>query len=300
MNISSMTGFARNEGSFQAQNTNLSYTFEIKSVNAKGLDVKMRLPQGFEDIEFEIKNHIAQYFTRGTFNLLLEFDRSSHASDVKIDTALLEMLKKQTTDIYLSNPDVFEKPSPAALLMIDGVVIKEDNIFDQNTAAMLREDILTALDKTLEKLQLSRRKEGEKILAALIKILDAMDERRICVEKISMHAYESIKAKISEQINAFANSADITPERMEQEILFYIMRADVQEELDRLKAHVLTAREILSAGGAVGRKLDFLCQELNREANTLCSKSMDLEQTKIGMELKALIEQFREQIQNVE
>ena len=127
-----------------------------------------------------------------------------------------------------------------------------------------------------------------------------IEQKRQIAEQIALNCRDNIKAKINEQINMLASDVNITPERFEQEILFYMMRADVKEELDRLKAHILTAYEIFSGGGAVGRKLDFLCQELNREANTLCSKSMDLEQTKIGMELKALIEQFREQIQNME
>ena len=131
-------------------------------------------------------------------------------------------------------------------------------------------------------------------------ILSQIDSMRSLAEKNANKVQNSIRQKISEQIKTYVADTQITPERLEQEVLFYVMRADIQEELDRLKAHIATAREIFKKGGLIGRRLDFLCQELNREANTLCSKSLDLEQTKIGMELKALIEQFREQIQNME
>ena len=300
MNISSMTGFARQNAVFEHQDKTLSYTIEIKSVNAKGLEIKMRLPQGFDDLEFELKNLISKYFTRGTFNMLLNLEAKNASSNVDIDSDLLEKLKDETTKIYLSNPDVFAKPSPAELLATIGVITKKEDELNEDERQMLYQNILSTFEKALQNLQKARRDEGEKIKIALEKILDEIEDNRIRAEKIALSSRDAIKAKILEQIATFANGVDITPERFEQEVLFYMMRADIQEELDRLKAHILTAREIFKAGGTIGRKLDFLCQELNREANTLCSKSMDLEQTKIGMALKALIEQFREQIQNME
>jgi len=186
------------------------------------------------------------------------------------------------------------------LLSVFGVVSKEQDSFDDEIREKLYACLLKSLDEALLRLQADRQKEGEKIGLALMAILDQIEAKRTQAEKIAATSADQIKAKILEQIKTIVTDASITPERLEQEVLFYVMRADVKEELDRLKAHILTAREIFKSGGAIGRRLDFLCQELNREANTLCSKSMDLEQTKIGMDLKALIEQFREQIQNME
>ena len=300
MNISSMTGFARLGGVFEYEGKTLSYTFEAKSVNAKGFEVKMRLPQGFDDLEFDLKNLMMKYFVRGTFNVVLSFDAKNDASDVKIDTDLLEKLKDETIKIYRANPDVFEKPSAAELLCAYGVISKKEDELSEDEHKVLSQNLLQTFEDVLKKLQAARLQEGQKIKLALEKILGEIEQKRQIAEQITSACRESIKAKINEQISVLASDVNITPERFEQEILFYMMRADVKEELDRLKAHILTAYEIFSGGGAVGRKLDFLCQELNREANTLCSKSMDLEQTKIGMELKALIEQFREQIQNME
>ncbi len=300
MNISSMTGFARLGGVFEYEGKTLSYTFEAKSVNAKGFEVKMRLPQGFDDLEFDLKNLMMKYFVRGTFNVVLSFDAKNDASDVKIDTDLLEKLKDETIKIYRANPDVFEKPSAAELLCAYGVISKKEDELSEDEHKVLSQNLLQTFEDVLKKLQAARLQEGQKIKLALEKILGEIEQKRQIAEQIALNCRDNIKAKINEQINMLASDVNITPERFEQEILFYMMRADVKEELDRLKAHILTAYEIFSGGGAVGRKLDFLCQELNREANTLCSKSMDLEQTKIGMELKALIEQFREQIQNME
>lgn len=300
MNISSMTGFARQNGVFEYQGKTLSYTFEIKSVNAKGLDVKIRLPQGFDDLEFDLKNLLMQYCARGTFNVWLTFDSTTDAADIVIDTQLLEKLKDETSKIYLSNPDIFAKPSPAELLGISGVINKIEHPWDEQARHALYQNLQTTFNKALKNLQAARSAEGQKLQDALELLLGEMEKTRHEAEKIALLSSEAIKNKISEQINAFKDDVDITPERFEQEVLFYIMRADVKEELDRLNAHILTAREILDKGGIIGRKLDFLCQELNREANTLCSKSMDLALTKNGMDLKTLIEQFREQIQNVE
>jgi len=300
LNISSMTGFARENGVFECNGKTLSYTFEIKSVNAKGLDVKMRLPQGFDDLEFDLKNLLMQYFTRGTFNMWLNFDNKTDADEITIDTELLEKLKDETAGIYLSNPDVFAKPSPAELLSIPGVISKTEQQLDETARNALYQNLSSTFEQALKKLQTSRLTEGQKLSQALNKLLDNMAQNRDQSEQIALSIEPAIKAKILEQIKTFSDGVDITPERFEQEVLFYMMRADVKEELDRLNAHILSAREILSKGGIIGRKLDFLCQELNREANTLCSKSMDLALTKNGMELKTLIEQFREQIQNVE
>ena len=300
MNISSMTGFVRQDGAVQTDKGTFSFVFEIKSVNAKGLEIKTKLPQGYDDLECEIKNKISQKFSRGTFNVLLTCKNQSKEADISINTALLNVLKNEASALYIENPDIFAKPSPAELLRVGGVIVQNEESLDEQTTELIYLSICQTLDKALDKLQSDRRAEGEKIGIALLKILDQIDIKRQSAEDKAADMQNIIRSKISEQIASFLADTKITPERLEQEVLFYIMRADTKEELDRLKAHVLTARELFTAGGIIGRRLDFLCQELNREANTLCSKSMDLDLTKIGIDLKALIEQFREQTQNME
>lgn len=300
MNISSMTGFVRQDGVFEQNGSRFAFCFEIKSVNAKGLEIKMKLPQGFEQIEQEIKTKIGKFFSRGTFNLALSLKNECGGNDVCINTEFLTILKNKATEIYLENSEVFAKPSPAELLKIGGVIEQAEEPLDEQTKDLLCGKILKTLEEALNKLQKDRLAEGEKITAALLKILDEIDLKRQDAQKIADNTSDALRQKILDQIKTYTTDVEISNERLEQEVLFYVMRADVKEELDRLKAHVLAAQEIFEKGGAVGRRLDFLCQELNREANTLCSKSMNLDLTKIGMDLKALIEQFREQIQNME
>jgi len=295
-----MTGFVRQDGLFQAENTRFSFVIEIKSVNAKGLEIKTKLPQGFDEIEYELKTKISQFFTRGTFNVLLNLKTESGKADATVNTALLEVLQNKAVEIYTGNPDVFAKPSPAELLKVGGVVEKTDEVLDEKTKTLLFKAVTEAFVQALTRLQADRLAEGQKMAEALLNILSEIDIKRAQAEKIAEGTSDELRRKIAEQIKTYLSDAQISPERLEQEVLFYIMRADVKEELDRLKAHILTAREIFEKGGLIGRRLDFLCQELNREANTLCSKSMNLDLTKVGMDLKALIEQFREQTQNME
>lgn len=300
MNISSMTGFVRQDGILQTETARFSFVIEVKSVNAKGLEIKTKLPQGFDEIEYELKTKISQFFTRGTFNVLLNLKTESGKADATVNTALLEVLQNKAVEIYSNNPDVFAKPSPAELLKVGGVVEKTDEVLDEKTKTLLFKAVTEAFEQALTKLQTDRLAEGKKITAALLNILAEIDSKRAQAETIAEGIGDELRQKIADQIETYLTDAQISPERLEQEVLFYIMRADVKEELDRLKAHILTAREIFEKGGLIGRRLDFLCQELNREANTLCSKSMNLDLTKIGMDLKALIEQFREQTQNME
>ncbi|MBR2299739.1 MAG: YicC family protein [Alphaproteobacteria bacterium] len=300
MNISSMTGFARADGAFEKGALKYAFVWEVKSVNAKGLDVKIKLPFGFEEIESEVKNLVVQKFARGTFSLFLNLQNESESTNVCIDTKLLNVLKDEVAKIYFENEEIFAKPSPAELLKISGVLKTDEAVLDDETKILLHRAIFETLENALQKLKNARTDEGQKIGKALLLILDEIDFKRREAEKIAGEIQSQIKDKILEQIKTFLADTLISSERLEQEVLFYVMRADVKEELDRLKAHVLTAHEIFEKGGNIGRALDFLCQELNRETNTLCSKSMDLNLTKIGMDLKALIEQFREQTQNME
>ena len=300
MNILSMTGFARQTGEIKTPTSAFDFCFELKSVNAKGLDVKIRLPLTLEGLECTLKTKISQKFSRGTISVSLNLQNQNSCSEIKIDADFLGFLAQNAKEIYLSDTKVFEKPSPAELLNVSGVIKHQDTSLSEDSFEALKTELSKAFDEALEKLYQDRLSEGEKMCAALLKTLDDIELKTLSAEKIAFNAAETIRQKVLAQVEECLSNTTVSPERLEQEVLFYVLRADVKEETDRLKAHVLSAREIFKNGGAVGRRLDFLCQELNREANTLCSKSMDLDLTKAGMDLKALIEQFREQVQNME
>lgn len=300
MHLSSMTGFTRGQGSFSYQNKTYAWVWEIKSVNAKGLDVKTRIPQWLSGLDEEVKKLCAVYFARGTVNVSLDITSDGAEPDVLLNTELLAKLTAKVSEIYLAKPELFAKPNPADLLNISGVVTVKENTPDEEEVAALKAALLASFKTSAEALAQDRRNEGAKIYDALQNILVQIKQTTDKAAAVYAGVNDKIKAKVISQINELATDVSVSEDRLGQEVLLLIMKADVKEELDRLYVHVKTAGELLAEANPVGRRLDFLCQELNREANTLCSKSMDIMQTQYGMELKALIEQFREQIQNVE
>ncbi len=295
-----MTGFSRTNSEFVYENKKYSWVWEIKSVNAKGLDIKVRVPFWLDEYEENIKSICAKTFTRGTFNVCLNIDTENSTPDIEINTSLLDTLTAKIKQIYLSEPELYTKPSPADLLKINGVIKVNENSPDEKELEALKVNLLKTFEETAEKLKQDRINEGCKIAKVLNSILENIKTTVANVEKIITDNPNKLKEKFLTQVSNLLTDNTISPERIEQEVVLLVMKADVQEEIDRLHAHIKTATELLQEKSAVGRRLDFLCQELNREANTLCSKSCDIEQTKYGMELKALIEQFREQVQNME
>lgn len=295
-----MTGFARSSSEFVYENKKYTWAWEIKSVNAKGLDIKTRVPFWLENINEQIKSIFAKTFTRGTLNICLDIDVENSNPDIEINSDLLNMLTVKMKQIYFLEPDLFSKPSPAELLKINGVVKINENTPDKEELEAVTTNLLLSLDEAVAKLKQDRINEGNKIATVLNAILENIKTTVVKVENIIAENPLKLKEKFLTQVTNLLNDNTISPERIEQEVVLLVMKADVQEEIDRLHAHIKTACELLQESAPVGRRLDFLCQELNREANTLCSKSCDIEQTKYGMELKALIEQFREQVQNME
>ncbi len=298
MTIASMTGFARASGELQTDLSNISWLFEVKSVNGKALDIKTKLPQTLEDLAFEFRRIAAQYLQRGSVSVYLELKRTALSSTLQVNTQLLEELTQKALEIYRANPDEIGKPQSTDLLRLPGVL--EVSAPSEEDEQALRQKLLAEFDTLCRRLQEDRKIEGAKIKEALKTILQKIGSVAAKVEKIAEEQPAKIKEKLENQIKQWVNPAEVSEERLAQEVVFYITRADIREEVDRLKAHVKTAEQLLESSEAVGRRLDFLCQELNREANTTCSKSSDAELTALGMELKALIEQFREQVQNIE
>lgn len=297
-----MTGFARQNDSKSFAKTGFDWFWELKSVNGKALDVKMKLPARLEGaMSLPLKNLAAQYFNRGSLSIYLDLKSVNQAPEVKINSELLNNLAVKAIELVESFGDKLQKPSPTGLLAFKGVVDAADEDLSEEDSRILEAELLKSFEEACRGLKLDRDKEGEKMKTALLDIINKVANIVEKIERIAVSQPEKLKEKLQAQLKEWLEPSNmISEERLAQELALYVARADVREEIDRLKAHIKTARDLLDAGGAVGRRLDFLCQELNREANTTCSKSSDIEQTNLGMELKTLIEQFREQVQNIE
>ena len=299
MSIASMTGFARVNGNISLGENNIAWTWEIKSVNGKSLDLKYRLPTGFEDVSINLKNKAAEIISRGSVSAFLEIKHENTSKNVKIDEKLLEELTKQATAICYKYPEI-PMATAGELLSQRGVVEVEENSLSDDDLQTLKEAILNDFATACQNLQSDRKKEGAKIKNALTAILEKISNITADIEKIFETLPEKLKEKLLTQIKNISEDVNISEDRLAQEIVLLVTRADIKEEIDRLKTHIKSAYNLLDSNEAVGRRLDFLCQELNREANTTCSKASDISITNMGMDLKALIEQFREQVQNIE
>lgn len=295
MALSSMTGFARAEGVTGAA----VWAWEIKSVNSKGLDVKLRLPGSLEAAEPQIRQAIAAAVSRGSVFASLSVKREGTSSEVRVNEAVLAQVV-EAARLVAEKLDA-RAPAIDGLLAIKGVIdVVEAEETEEERAALVAA-ILAGLDTALSRLVGMRREEGRALEAVLVARLDEIAALKAEAEDNPCRRPETIRARIAEQIAALLEPGrNFDPDRLHQEALMVASKADIREELDRLDAHVGAARKLLAGGGAVGRKLDFLAQEFNRETNTLCSKSNDVTLTSTGLALKAVVEQFREQVQNLE
>ncbi len=289
-----MTGFAR----AQAGIPPWRLTWEIKTVNSKGLDLRLRLPPGFDAIEQDARARLSARLARGACYATLNAQREAGAPDVRVNEAALAALVAALARI--SAPGV----APASLdglLGVRGVVDVVESVDSEETMAAVFAAALESLERALDDLLAMRAREGGALDALLHQRLDAMARLAQAADDCPGRKPEAVRARLAQSVAALAEtSAALDPARLHQEAILIAAKADVREEIDRLKAHVGAARELVDAGKPVGRRLDFLAQELGREANTLCAKSNDPELTLIGMELRVEIEQFREQVQNVE
>jgi len=295
MALSSMTGFARSHGVCGPYN----WTWEIKSVNGKGLDLRLRLPPGWDAIESPVRGRAAEALTRGSVQVNLTVERSDAVPVVRVNTAVLESILaalRQLAPKVEASP-----PSLDGLLGLKGVIEVSDAEEREDERRDVEAAAIAGFAEAVGALGEMRRHEGAalgQVLAARLEEIGALARR---AEHAPGRRPDAIRARLAEQVaTLLAQSDRFDPDRLHQEAIMIAAKADIREELDRLAAHVAQAQHLIAQGGAVGRRLDFLAQELNREANTLCAKANDVQLTNIGLELKAAVEQFREQVQNVE
>lgn len=295
MALSSMTGFARADGA----DAGLSWHWEAKSVNGRALDVRCRLPAGFEGLEAAVRERAAKLFRRGNLQVSLQLAREAGATDVRINEAVLERVLAITDDLRrrLNAPP----PQVELLLGLRGVLDIAEPVEGEEMAAQREAALLASLGEAFKSLAEMRASEGAKLEGLIAAQLDRIAELTTAAASSPERSPETIRARIAEQIGRIVDASPaLDPERLYQEAVIAAQKSDIQEEIDRLKAHVEAGRDLLAAPEPVGRKFDFLAQEFNREANTLCAKAWGKEISRIGLELKSVIDQLREQVQNLE
>lgn len=294
MALVSMTGFAEAHGGRDM----LRWRWEAKSVNGRGLDLRLRTPPGFDGIEPAARVLANGRFRRGSLQATLTFEPQEGARGLRVDPVALAAAVKIAKEIEIGTG-----LAPArvdGLLALKGVVVQDEMPLDAAARAQRDAAVVETLANAFDALARARTTEGARlahVLTAQVAEIARLTEE---ATRLAANQPQNIRDKLVQQVKELTASASVSDERLAQEVALLAVRSDVREELDRLHAHVGEARSLLKSSEAIGRKLDFLAQEFNREANTLCSKSSDIQLTRVGLGLKAAIDQFREQAQNVE
>jgi len=295
MTINSMTGFARAESSLGT----VRWHWEVRSVNGRGLDVRVRLPSGYEALEPMIREAVANQLVRGNVTVSLSADRREGGQAIRLnETALAEVVKAADRIRELTGCAL---PRADGLIGIRGVLEVNEIEEEAEESGARMEAMLDHLRDVLAALVRARTAEGQRLHEVLGAHLSEIERLVKQIEKSPARTPAALTARLKEQVARLVETGNgLDPERLHQEAVLLATRSDVEEELKRLSAHIGAARELLEGDGAVGRKFDFLAQEFNREANTVCSKSNDVEITRAGLALKTVIDQMREQVQNIE
>jgi uncharacterized protein (TIGR00255 family) len=295
MTLQSMTGFARTHGQFEET----SWVWELRSVNGKGLDLRLRIPNGFEALEVKSRKLLATYFTRGNVQISLSVAQSSAASLPYINQDAVSALLDAAAELQKRVGG--DLPTAAELMSMRGVVELNDKPMGDDEQAKLHSAILKSLEEAADALLKMRQSEGSAIAKVLEQQVEKIAQLHAQIEANEARSPEAIKQQLQMQVDKLVeNNAEFDEQRLYQEVAILAAKADLQEELDRLVVHVKAAQDLLRSDGPVGRRLDFLAQEFNRECNTICSKSNSAEVTSIGLDMKLIIDQFREQLQNME
>ncbi len=295
MRVASMTGFSRTQGAVGPW----SYAWELKSVNSKGLDIRLRLPPVFDSLEIKARQAIAARLTRGAITVNLTAKRVDEAASVQINRLILDRLLSALAQTPL--PENLRPASLDGLLALPGVIEVTQPQEDETLRNQVEADILSALEEALDALVAARHAEGEALRQILSLRLAHIRQLTQNADAHPARQADAIRARLIQNLAKLVENVEgLDQARLHQEAVLLAVKSDIREELDRLKAHVDSVNELLATGGPIGRRLDFLAQELGRESNTLCAKSNDPALTAIGLDLKIEVEQFREQVQNIE
>ena len=297
--IASMTGYARAQGSDDRRR----WVWEARSVNGRNLEIRCRVPPGFDRLENPARGAVGGKMKRGNVSLTLTITSERHSKPLSINRALLTELATLVEEVRKTTGAA--APSADGLLRVRGVIEEEDAGEESEEAlALLDKGLQATLDETLKALVSSRAAEGKalaRVIEGHVAEIEALCSRATAR---ALAQIGTVRARFEAQLAELLGRVPaLSEERFAQEVALLVGKADVREELDRLAAHIAQARTLLAdarSDNPVGRKFDFLCQEFNREANTLCSKSADIELTRIGIDLKGAVERMREQVQNVE
>jgi uncharacterized protein (TIGR00255 family) len=295
MTLKSMTGFARAHG----VHGDTSWHWEARSVNGRTLDLRLRMPSGFEGLEITARSLAQQKLARGNCVINLWVKREIGHTEIRLNEAAL----RQAQSVADRAQDLTELKHARldTLLGMRGVVETVEAEENEEARAALNHAMIASLALALDELVRARESEGERLQAVIEKQLTAIARLTDSIADAAAQRPEAIALRLREQVARLTDaSSTLDPERLYQEALLMAAKADIQEELDRLRAHVAAANDLIGSGQPAGRKFEFLAQEFNREANTICSKAADIETTRIGLELKTVIGQLREQVQNIE
>ena len=293
--VPSMTGFGADEGRHGA----VAWRWDIRSVNGKGLDVRLRLAPGNEALEPRLRERVAARLNRGNVTVGLNVARDGGGSEISINEAALAQVMAIAE--RLTTRGNFAPLSVEGLLALRGVIEVAEGAEDQATTEARHAVMLQSFERALDQLVEARLAEGRRLGPVIEEQLASITSLVETIAASPSRSPDAIRARLKEQVARLLDTATPLDEtRLHQEAALLAVKADVEEELQRLRAHVAAARELMSGGKPAGRRLDFLAQEFNREANTTCSKANDIETTRAGLALKAVIEQMREQIQNLE
>ena len=287
-----MTGFARATGTSGP----VQWAWEVRSVNGRGLDVRLRVPNGFEAVGEVARTALQKTLARGQCQLSLSLTKPETAVRVRINEALLASLAASVARVPV--PEGVAPATLDGLLGIRGVIESEEEAAPETET--LARDLAEGVVRLVADLVEARRAEGRELAAIIGGQVERIATLTEAAESNPSRKPEAVRARLAATVASLMEGAGLDADRLHQEAVMLAAKADVREELDRLRAHISAVRELLAQGGAIGRRLDFLAQELGREANTLCAKANDVSLSRIGLDLKAVVEQFREQVQNVE
>jgi len=299
-NLFSMTGYARAEG--RHADTGTEWVWDLRSVNGKGLDIRCRLPSGCEGLEKTVRDRLGAALVRGSINLTLTINRSATQQALRVNEDWLVKLIEASRQVCAQHGDAVDKPTFDGLLQVKGVIEASDPVSPcVEDEAALQALMLKDLDLAIAQLKEARQQEGERMAEVVTGLISGISALVRQAETNASVRDEALRDRLQRQVrDLLAAQSDVSGERLAQELAILATRYDIREELDRLKSHIQAAYDLLAQGTAIGRKFDFLCQEFNREANTLCSKASDAQLTAVGLELKTVIDRLREQIQNIE